>query len=71
MKINWKPFLKVTPLRTFSFNAIALENPGDLSKILDHRRFLTEAAIGITLENSSTLYDRQIIQLNTVLLRCS
>ena len=48
-----------------------LESLGELSKILDHRLTLTEAAIEIFLENSYTFYDRQIILPNIVLLRSS
>ena len=48
-----------------------LESLSVLSKFLDHRFSLTEAAIEVFLENSYTCCDRQIILLNIVLLRSS
>ena len=48
-----------------------LESIGELSKILDHRVSLIEAALEEFLENVRTFYDRQIVLLNIVLLKSS
>ena len=45
------------------------KNFRELRKVLDHRFSYTEAAIEMFFENDCTFYDKQIILLNTVLLR--
>ena len=52
-------------------NFFAKLHGGKNFRELDHRRSLTEAAIDMSLKNSCTLYDKQIISLNIVLLRSS
>ena len=47
------------------------ESLGELSKILDHRLSLKEAAIEMFRESGCTFYDRQFILLNIVLSRRS
>ena len=71
-----KQKLKIASSGAFSGNASlivvrVLESLSELSKILDHRRLLTEAAMEMFLENSCMFYERQIILLNIDLLRSS
>ena len=61
-----EPFLKIA---SWGALARALESLGQLYKILDHRLLLTKAVIEMFLENSCTLYDRQITLLNIVFYR--
>ena len=52
------------PIKNFRELRWVLQNSyEELSKILDHRLLLTEAAIEIILENICTFYDRQILLL--------
>ena len=60
-------FLKITPSENLFCHASSLGELGELSKILDRKHFLTEAAIEMFLENSCTFYGRQIIPLKIVL----